>query len=293
MKKQSVGALCFSIFNTIFMIAFSVACLYPFLYAIFASFSNSSLLSAHEGLLFYPLEPNIEAYRAAFANPMIGNGYRNTLIVLAVGLAFNMVLTIITGYVLSRKEFALRNIGMMFITFTMFFSGGLIPFYLTVRDLGLDNSLWALILPGAISAYNLIIMRTSFEAIPESLTESAHLDGARHLTIMFKIVVPLALPTIAVITLYYAVGHWNAWFNAMIFLRDRDKFPLQLIMREILLANDTSTMLNNNVSDADVVSVSETIQYATMIIATVPILAIYPFVQKYFVKGVMIGAVKG
>lgn len=289
---KSKGAICFTIFNTLLMLGMAIACIYPFIYSIFASLSDSAQLSAHEGLLIKPLGLTLAAYKAAFSNPMIFSGYKNTLIVLVSALCLNMFLTMITAYALSRKEFAIRNAGMAFITVTMFFSGGLIPFYLTVKDLGLDNTLLALILPGAINAYNLIIMRTSFESVPESLYESARLDGATHFTVLFKIVIPLSMSTIAVIALYYAVAHWNAWFNAMVFLRDRSLFPLQLIMREILLSNDTNSMVTN-ISDADSVAVSETIQYAVMIIGTLPILMVYPFAQRYFVKGVMVGAVKG
>lgn len=181
---------------------------------------------------------------------------------------------------------------MIMIIITMFFSGGMIPFYFSVRELGLEDSLWSLILPSAINTFNLIIMKTSFMSVPESLSESAWLDGAGHLTILFRIILPISMSTLAVIGLYYAVAHWNAWFNAMLFLKDRRKFPLQLIIREILIQNNMSEMADG----ADVAGkafISETIKYAVIVIATLPILCVYPFIQKYFTKGVMIGAVKG
>ena len=181
---------------------------------------------------------------------------------------------------------------MGFIIFTMYFSGGLIPSYLNVKSLGLDNTLWALILPNAMSAYNMIIMRTSFASIPDSLEESAKLDGANHFIIMCRIVIPLSGSIIAVIILYYAVTHWNSWFNAMIYLRDRTKYPLQLVLREILIQNDAGNMLDD-FKALEQGSVAETIKYATIVVGTLPIMAVYPFLQKYFVKGVMIGAVKG
>ena len=178
---------------------------------------------------------------------------------------------------------------MMGIVFSMYFSGGMIPFYLVVKGVGLNNSIWSLIIPSAISTYNLIIMRTAMVSVPDSLEESAKLDGANHWTILWKIMVPLVKPTIAVICLYYAVTHWNSWFNAMLFIRNKSGYPLQLVLREILLQNDTSAMT----AGADDYLISETIQFATIVVATLPILTIYPFIQKYFVKGVMIGAVKG
>jgi len=193
---------------------------------------------------------------------------------------------------LSRRNWMFQKVMVLSVIFTMYFSGGLIPFYLTVRDLRLDNTLWSLILPTAISTYNLIIMRTAFAAVPESLEESAKLDGASHFVILTRIMIPLVGPTIAVLVLYYGVGHWNSWFNAMIFLRDRSEYPLQLILREILIQNSLNDMtMGEGMADREMIA--ETIKYAVIVVSTVPILCLYPFLQKYFVKGVMIGALKG
>ena len=181
---------------------------------------------------------------------------------------------------------------MIMIMITMFFSGGIIPFYLTVKMLGMYNSLWSLIIPSGISTYNLIIMRTSFIGIPDSLEEAAYIDGAGHVRVLTQVIIPLSKSIIAVMVLYYGVAHWNEWFNAMIFLNDRGKFPLQLVLREILIQNDTNSM-TQGVGAADGISVAESVKYAVIIVATVPILCIYPFLQKYFVKGVMVGALKG
>ncbi|MNI54708.1 L-arabinose transport system permease protein AraQ [compost metagenome] len=181
---------------------------------------------------------------------------------------------------------------MMFIVFTMFFGGGLVPYYLTVKGLHLDNTLWALIIPTAVSTFNLILMRTSFLNIPDEIEESAKLDGASHLTILFRIFLPLSMPVVAVMILYYGVGHWNSWFNAMLFIRDRELYPLQLVLRDILVQNDTDGMLVGTDS-FDKGLTAETIKYAVIVVATVPVLALYPFLQKYFVKGMMIGALKG
>ena len=177
------------------------------------------------------------------------------------------------------------------ITFTMFFSGGLIPTYLQVRAYGLYNTMWAIVLPGAVSAWNMIIMRTAFLAIPDSLEESARIDGATNVTVLVRIVLPLSTAIVAIMVLFYAVGHWNAWFNAMIYLKERVKNPLQLVLREILIENMTDTMSSGE-SSSERQALGEVIKYATIIVATVPILLIYPFLQKYFVKGVMVGAIK-
>lgn len=200
----------------------------------------------------------------------------------------------VAAYALSRKNIFWSAYIMIFIIITMYFSGGLIPTYLLVsQTLHLGNTYAALILPTAINTYNLIIMRTSFSSIPTSIEESAKLDGAGHWTILFRIVFPLSMPIIAVMILYYAVGHWNSWFPASIYIRERSKFPLQLILREILINNDTASMTMGESGASDQLSISESVKYAVIVFATVPILCVYPFLQKYFVKGVMVGAVKG
>lgn len=290
--KDSKGQRIFNVVNIIFMIFMITITLYPMLYVLFASLSNPSEYMAHQGVLLKPLGLSLGSYKAVMKNPMILSGYRNTIFVVGVGVVFNVIMTALGAYVLSRKGLMLKGFLMFSIVFTMFFSGGLIPFYFTVKELRLDNTLWALIIPGLISTYNMIIMRTAFNGVPDSLEESAKLDGASHWIILFKIMIPLTLPTIAVMVLYYGVAHWNSWFNAMIFIRKRELFPLQLILREILIANDTNSMIQNaNAGDQEMLS--ETIKFAVIIVSTVPILCLYPFVQKYFVKGVMIGAVKG
>lgn len=293
--KKSISYRCFTAFNTVFMIFMAIIMLYPMLYVLFASLSNSNALMQHSGLLLAPIEFDTAAYRAVLENPMVWTGYRNTLFILVCGVIINMVMTTIAAFVLSRPGLPGRRQMMLFIMFTMYFGGGLIPTFLTVKSLGLYNNIWALIIPGAISTYNTIIMRTSFEGIPRSLEESAMLDGASYLCVLTRIMIPLSKAVMAVMVLYYAVGHWNSWFNAMIYLREREKYPLQLVLREILIQGDTSAMGGGNESSTsiDQVTIAETIKYATIMVATVPILLIYPFLQKYFVKGVMIGAVKG
>lgn len=291
--KESPSRKAFNVFNIIFMLCMIVITLYPLLYVVFASLSDSNELMKHSGLLLKPVGFSWAAYKAVFLNPNILQGYKNTIIVLISSVAVSMFLTCLAAYVLSRKNVLFNGVITFIIMFTMFFSGGMIPTYLLVNNLGLTNTYWALILPTAISTYNMIIMRTGFAAIPESLEESAKIDGANHFAILFKIVIPLAKPTMAVIVLYYAVACWNSWFNAMIYLQKRrDLQPLQLILRGILIENDTSNMQDGNVGQ-DTESIAESIKYAVIVVATLPILAIYPFLQKYFIKGIMIGAVKG
>ncbi|MDF2485384.1 MAG: binding-protein-dependent transport system inner rane component [Herbinix sp.] len=291
--KTSMSYKVFQGFNTIFLILLMIVTVYPMVHVVMASFSEGIALTSHKGLLLWPAgNPTLDAFKAVFTNPNILKGYRNTMFVLIVGISLQIFMTSLGAYVLSRKKFALKNPIMFFITFTMFFQGGIIPFYLLIKDLNLINNLFSLILPFVVSAYNLIIMRTSFAAIPDSLEESAKLDGASHFAIYARIVMPLSKAVIAVMLLYYGVGIWNGWFWASVFLRNRSLFPLQLVLREILISNDVSSMTQGT-SGADVAVIAESIKFATIVVATVPILSIYPFLQRYFAKGVMIGAIKG
>ena len=292
--KTSIYQKIFDVINNIFMLFMIVIMLYPIWHVVVGSFSDNSLLIGHTGVLLHPLGFSTNAYKLMLKNPMILKGFANTLFIVVCGVALNITFTSLGAYVLSRKDLLFRRLFMMLITFTMFFSGGLIPTYLLVsKTLGLNDTYAAIILPTLINTYNLIIMRTSFESIPASLEESASLDGANDWLILYKIIIPLSMPVIAVMILYYAVGHWNAWFNANIYLKTREKFPLQLILREILISNDTTAMTGGGGDASDQMSMGETVKYAVVVTATVPILIVYPFLQKYFVKGVMIGAVKG
>ncbi|WP_135553685.1 carbohydrate ABC transporter permease [Paenibacillus cymbidii] len=290
--KRSPGEISFDAANTIFMLALIAVTLYPFLYIAFASVSDALELMKHRGLLLSPLGFSLDAYKTVFANSRILTGYQNTIFYVAVGSVFNLFMTSLGAYVLSRRNLLLKNQLMIMITITMFFSGGLIPMYLLIRDLGLYNTRWALIVPGAISTWNLIVMKTSFQAVPHSLEESAKIDGAHDFTILFRIIIPLSLPVMAVMLLFYAVGHWNAYFAALVYLTDADKFPLQLILRELLLTNNMMQEMLTGVDSTERYQVAQTIKYATVMVATLPILLLYPFLQKYFVKGVMIGSLK-
>lgn len=292
-EKRSISEHIFDTFNVVLMLFIIVVTMYPFIYVLFASLSDPAAMVAHSGILLKPAgQPTLASYGMVLSNSSIGSGYRNTLFLVIVGTAINVLMTSFGAYVLSRRGYMGKRALNFFVVFTMFFSGGLIPFYLTVKDVGLLDSLWALIIPKCIATYNMIIMRTAFQGVPDSIEESAHLDGANDFTILFRMFWPLTLPTMAVMILFYAVDHWNAWFNAMVFIQTRAKYPLQLILREILISSDTSQM-TTTVGSLDTGIVGETIKYSTIIVATIPVLAIYPFLQRYFVKGIMIGAVKG
>ena len=290
--KKTPQRRIFEICNAIFMVFMILITLYPMIYIVMASFSEPLEFLAHRGLLFRPLGFSTLAYEKAIVHPLLLPSYANTLFVVVVGVTINIILTSIAAYFLSRQNILWQRPIAFMIIFTMYFSGGLIPLYLTVtQDFMLQDSLWSLILPVAINTFNLMIMRTGFSAIPASLEESARIDGAGHFIILFRIVLPLAMPTVAVMILYYGVAHWNSWFNASLFITEPSKYPLQLVLRQILLINDTESM-TGGVDAGSQLAVSETLKYAVIVIATLPILCIYPFLQKYFVKGVMIGAVK-
>lgn len=291
MKRNRTGDYLFKTFNGLFMLGLVVVTLYPFLYVLFASISDPVRLGQHIGFLVYPLGFSLASYRLVLANPMITGGYVNTLLYMSTGTLLNLFLTSLGAYVLSRRRLVLRDAIMFLIVVTMFFSGGLIPFYLVVRSLGLTDKIWAMILPTAISSYNLIVMRTAFVQLPESMEESARMDGASDFRILFQVYIPLCMAVVAVMILFYSVGHWNSWFNAMIFLRSRQKYPLQLILREILIASTTQDM-TTEAAAVDQQPIGESVKYATIIVATLPILFVYPFLQRYFIKGVMIGALK-
>lgn len=288
--KESVSYKIFKAADILVISLIALVCLYPMIYVLFASLSNSALFIQHRGLLFKPLEFTLDSYVQVTKHPMILRGYLNTIFVVIAGLATNMVCTLTGGYVLSVRDFKWRKLLNRLVVFTMLFSGGMVPQYLTVKAVGLLDSYWSLILPVAINTFNLIIIRTAFESVPESLAESARLDGANDFIILFRIILPLTMPSVAVIILYYGVQHWNSWFSSMLYLQTRQKYPLQLILREILLQNDTSTM---TAGGGDTIGMSDTVKYAVIIVSTLPILCLYPFLQRYFVKGVMVGAVKG
>ena len=265
---------------------------YPLWHCLMASFSDPTSLIGYKGLISLPMGFSLEGYKTVLQNKNILTGYMNTLFYLVVGTAINMVLTILGAYVLSRRRMMLKGPLTLLIVFTMYMDFGLIPAFLNVRDLGLYDSRWAILLPVAINTYNLIVMRTAFASVPAALEESAMIDGANDFTILFKIILPLSKATLAVVVLFYVVEHWNSWFSASIYLRDRERFPLQLFLREILISSSSSTAAGEASSVDGVMYLEELIKYCSIVISTLPILCVYPFVQKYFISGVMLGSVK-
>lgn len=264
--------------------------LYPLVYVVSASFSSSDAISRGQVYLL-PVEFSLYGYKMLSKNKDILTGFTNSVLYLIVGTSINMLLTVALAYPLSRKELPFRNMLTLFIVFTMYVQGGLIPTYLQVSRMNLVDTLWGLILPNAIITTNMIIMRTYFQtSLPESLHEAAVLDGCNYTCYLLKIVLPLSLPILAVVGLYYAVGHWNNYFDALIYLRSRDKQSLQLVLRDILLANQVNSG-DGSYSESSKLGV--TIKYSVIVVSCIPMMIAYPFVQKFFVKGVMIGALKG
>ncbi|MBE5041029.1 carbohydrate ABC transporter permease [Ructibacterium gallinarum] len=292
-KSRTLGEIVFDIFLYVIMTGMILIMVLPMVHVIMASFSNSTEVLRANGLILFPKDFNIAAYEMVAKNPNIFSGYRTTLVVVLCGTFLSIIITSLGAYVLSRRNLMWGNTILGIVMFTMFFSGGMIPFYLIVNNtLHLGNSIWALILPSCLSTWNLIVMRTSFCQIPDSLIESAQIDGANDFIILFRIVIPASMAIVAVMILFYGVSYWNSWFNAVLFIKSRTKYPLQLILREILVNNNTDEMMTS-VALAERDSIGESIKYATVVVSTLPILCVYPFLQKYFVKGVMVGAVKG
>lgn len=292
--KQSQGDITFNIINYIVLGIVFVVVFYPLYFVLIASVSNPALANSGQVFLF-PKEFTLSGYEGIFKDEQIITGYINSFIYTIVGVCVNLFCTIPAAYALSRKNLTGRKFFMYVIIFTMFFNGGMIPNYLLVKELNLYNSMWALILPGAVVPFNLIIARTFFEStIPSELIEAAKIDGCDEFKTFFKVVLPLSGALIAIMILFYGVGHWNTYFNAMIYIREKAKFPLQLVLRNILILNQVSPdMLGDVVQAAKKQETAALIQYGAIIVSSLPLLVLYPFIQKYFVKGVMIGAVKG
>ncbi|GGA32505.1 carbohydrate ABC transporter permease [Paenibacillus physcomitrellae] len=284
--------------NYIFLFMAFVIVAYPVLYIISASISNPKLVASGE-MWLWPKDITFEGYQRVFRDTQIWVGYGNTILYTVVGTLVNLIVTIPAAYALARKDFVGRNFFMAVFMVTMFFGGGLVPTYLLIKNLGLVNSMWALILPGATSIWNLIVCRTFFQsAIPKEMQEAAEIDGCSNFRLFFRIVLPLSSSIIAVMALFFGVGHWNNYFSAMIYLNDHGKYPLQLVLRQILVLQEMSAesgALNSSTASAlnNKAEVAALVKYAVIIVSTLPVIIIYPFLQRYFVQGVMIGSVKG
>lgn len=294
MLKRTKGEKIFAVFNTIILIALSVVFVLPIWHVLMGSISDPMRISAYSGLILSPLgKMTLGGYKLVFSNSSIVRSYGYTLLYVVVSTGIGLVLNVLAAYVMSRKNLYWGPLFSILVLFTMMFNGGLVPTFMVVRNLGMLNTIWAVILPSAANAYNIIIMRTSFAGIPEELLEAARIDGAGHFRILWQIVLPVSQAIIMVIVLFYGVMHWNEWFNAAIYLpKARPKYPLQLVLREIVLLSSE----NSIVADADgqdVMIYRPLIKYATIMVSVIPMMVLYPFVQRYFVSGVMIGAVKG
>lgn len=276
----------FQVCNVIILLLISFAMLYPVVYVTAASFSEETSILRGDVFLL-PVKPHVKAYQKVFQYPLLWQSYGNTLLYTFVGTAINLLLTVFGAWSLSQKKMVGRRFFTLMCTFTMFFSGGMIPTFLVIKELKLLNTIWAIVLPGAVSTYNMILMRTFFLQIPQSLVEAAELDGCRDFGVLFRIVLPLSLASLMTIGMFYAVAHWNSYFTAVLYLSKPELYPLQIILRQVVLMNEIVENASSNE-----MNMAEGIKYATIVVAMLPMLCIYPFVQRYFVKGVMVGSVK-
>ena len=287
------GYRVFSVVNVILLLIILFATAYPVYFVLIASISDPPKMVANYGLMWLPHFPlSLLSYKMVARHSLLLSGFGNTFFIVIVGVIINMTLTVLGAYLLSLKSSLLRRPIAYLILFTMYFSGGIVPNYLNIKSLGLMDTLWALILPGAISTYNMLIMRSSIANLPDGLMEAAKLDGASHLQRILNVVVPLTGATSAVLILYYAVGHWNAWFNASLYIQAPKRYPLQLVLRQVLILGEDSEMASGMDAGAELAA-AMVIKYALIVVSTAPIMVLYPFLQKFFVKGVMVGSMKG
>lgn len=295
-RRRATGAdRVFYIVNGIVMGILFFIYAWPLWFIVVSSFSDPNLVTSGQVFLL-PKGFHFSGYELILEYKDILTGYANSLLYTIIGTALNIFMTILAAYPISRQDFVLRKFFTIFLVFTMYFSGGLIPLFLQVRDLGLYNSPLAMIIPGAVSVYNVLILRSFFMyGVPKSLEEAAILDGANTLQMLVRVVLPLVKPTIAVLVLYYAVGHWNDYFSALIYLKDRNLMPLQTVLRDILIVGKIDMSSSGMEMEAVIAKLktAQTLKYSVIIVSTVPLMLAYPFIQKYFVKGIMIGAVKG
>lgn len=293
MLKRTKGEKVFAVFNTMMMAMLFLIFVLPIWHVTMTSISNPLMVSRSTGLILHPLgKVTLGGYRLVLQNSFIVNSYLNTLLYVTAATAFGTAITILAAYVISRKDLYFKKPIAFMITFTMIFNGGLIPNYLLVRNLHMLNTRWALIIPMSVSAFNVIIMRTSFAQIPDALIEAAVIDGASPFRILTQIILPVSKAIIAVIVLFYVIQQWNAWFNASIYIQSRSLYPLQLTLREIVLLNTDQSVVSA-ADSGDVEIFRPLVNYATIMISIIPMMIVYPFIQKYFVSGVMIGSIKG
>ena len=291
-KEGGLSRKVFVVCNSIFLFLMMIITLYPLWLQFITSISHG-LEVMKGGVTLLPRSPTLETYKTIVRGELFMY-MKNTIVYTVVGTAINLVMSCLCAYPLARKTFSGRKFFTMLVTFTMFFSGGMIPLYLIIRNLGMIDTVWAVVLPGAISVHNLIIAKSFFSSsIPFELQESAFVDGCSNIRTLLTIIIPLSAPILAVLTMYYGVANWNAYFNAMMYLSDSKKFPLQIALREILMTNSIADATDTTMNSVDQILLYEGLKYAVVIVASLPVMCLYPFLQRYFVKGTMIGAVKG
>ncbi|MGG4141544.1 carbohydrate ABC transporter permease [Paenibacillus algorifonticola] len=290
--KQSWGSRIFDSVNVVLLLVFALITVIPFIYVIAGSFATQKELLT-QGFILFPTEFSLDAYKYIFSTQTLVRSLMVTVYITVVGTLINLFFTCLMAYPLARKDMDFQKPILMLVVFTMLFSGGMIPTFLVVKELGMIDSYWALLIPGAISAFNLIIIRNFFQQLPDGLEESAKIDGCNDLGIFLKIVLPLSMPAIATFSLFYAVGHWNTFFSAVLYINDNTKWPIQVLLRQIVILasggiGDSSTMELDYVAPPD-----QAVKMAVIVVSTLPILLVYPFLQKHFAKGVLLGSVKG
>ena len=292
--NDTVGSRMFDIFNYLFVTLVAITTIIPFIYIIGASFATEYEIATRP-MFFIPQDVSLNAYKYIFSSNKILRGFGNSIFITAAGTAINLFFTVTMAYALSKTRLRGRNFFLNMVIFSMFFSGGMIPGYIVIANiLNLKNTFWSVLLPGAISAYNLMIVKNFFQGIPQELEESASIDGCTDLGVLWKIVLPLSLPVLATFGLFYAVGHWNAYFGAMIYMTGaKEKWPLQVLLRELIIMSNGTAGDMANMDPEFVQPPEQSVKMAVIVVSTVPIMCVYPFLQKYFVKGVMVGALKG
>ncbi len=290
--KLTAGEKVFGVFNVIFLGVVALLCLYPFMYTLSMSLSTANEAS-RAGFHIVPREVTLTSYKVVLGNPNIVTGYVNSILRTVIGTSLTLLATCVAAYPLSRREMPHRSLITFMIVFTMLFNGGMVPGYLLIKNLGLINTLGALVIPTMITAFNVIIVKNFFQSLPESLVESARMDGAGEWRVLFSIYIPLSKPVLATVALWSAVGHWNAWFDALLYITDDSKQVLQTFLLQRIVIESGTQMMELGITDTEVLQFTgETIKAATIIVTILPIICVYPFVQKYFVKGIMLGGVK-
>ena len=293
--RKSGSRVAFEVFNYVLLTSMALICLMPMVHILFCSVSDPNWLNSTRGIVWWPHGFNLEGYRLVFQNVQLVRGFFNTLLYVVLHLAFGLALALTSGYVLAKRDLLWRDPIMFMISFTMLFSGGLIPSYINLKNLQMLDTIWAVVLPGSLSVMNLILIRTAFSTVPESLLESARLDGASEMRILWSISLPLIKASVATVSLYLIIGMWNSWFPAAMYLSDRALYPMQLILREILIVNQDSTVAAEAAMtfDGDANLYNQLVKYCTIIVSSAPMLILYPFIMKYFKAGVRVGAIKG